>query len=77
MHGNKLDNLKPHHLYVIFRLSNFEVFKYGISDDPIDDFDGLSARVRDQVEEWNMAAEYQKFDAKILATDIAGRALKR
>ncbi|MBN8683100.1 MAG: hypothetical protein J0L99_10605 [Chitinophagales bacterium] len=51
MHGNKLDNLKPHHLYVIFRLSNFEVFKYGISDDPIDDFDGLSARVRDQVEE--------------------------
>jgi hypothetical protein len=74
MHGNAKDNSNPHHLYDIFKRIDRDTFKYGISDDPIDPEDGLSARVRDQIEEWNMAAEYNKFDAEILIRDIPGRA---
>ena len=73
MHGNAKKNTNPHHLYDIFKRAGRDTFKYGISDDPIDEEDGLSARVRDQVEEWNMAAEYNKFGAEILINDIAGR----
>ncbi len=73
MHGNSRENPNPHHLYRIFKLAERETFKYGISDDPIDPEDGLSARVRGQVEEWNLAAEYNKFGAEILLIDIAGR----
>lgn len=73
MHGNAKENPNPHHLYRIFKLAENETFKYGISDDPLDPEDGLSARVRDQVEEWNLAAEYHKFGAEIVQYDIAGR----
>lgn len=72
MHGNDKRNSNLHHLYDIFRNTNRDTFKYGISDDPID-ADGLSARARDQLEELNLAAEYHKFDAEILVTDIPGR----
>jgi URI fold toxin 2 len=72
MHGNDHRNSNPHHLYDLFRSSNHDTFKYGISDDPIDE-DGLSARVRDQLEALNLAAEYQKFEAEILLIDIPGR----
>ncbi len=71
-HGNAKSNENPHHLYDIFKRVDGDTFKYGISDDPIEE-DGLSARAREQVNEWNMAAEYTKFDAKILLTDIPGR----
>lgn len=73
VHGNAKKNSNLHHLYDIFIRVNRDTFKFGISDDPIDPSDNLSARARDQVEEWNMAAEYNKFDAKILIKDIAGR----
>jgi len=73
MHGNANKNPNLHHLYDIFKREDRDTFKYGISDDPIDAEDGLSARVRDQIEEWNMAAEYSKFDAQILERDLPGR----
>ena len=73
MHGNSKDNPNLHHLYDIYKISDRDTFKYGISDDPID-ADGYSARARDQMEEMNLAAEYQKFDAEILLKDIPGRA---
>jgi len=73
MHGNAKKNSNPHHLYDIFKRTDRDTFKYGISDDPIDEEDGLSARARDQVEEWNLAAEYVKFGAEILICDIPGR----
>jgi len=73
MHGNSKHNSNLHHLYNIFKRSDLDTFKYGISDDLIDEDDGLSARVRDQVEEWNLTAEYNKFDAEILEKGIPGR----
>ena len=74
MHGNTKINDNLHHLYEIFKRIDRVTFKYGISDDPIDEEDGLAARVREQLEEWNMAAEYHKFGAEILLKDIPGRA---
>ncbi len=73
MHGNSKANSNLHHLYEIFKRSDRDTFKYGISDDPIEEEDGLSARARDQVEEMNLAAEYNKFSAEILLKDIPGR----
>jgi URI fold toxin 2 len=72
MHGNSSDNPALHHLYDIFKKSDRDTFKYGISAGPIED-DGYSSRVRDQLEEMNLAAEYDKFDAEILLINIPGR----
>ncbi len=72
MHGNSKENPNLHHLYELYKIENRDTFKYGISDDPIDE-DGFSARVRDQLEAMNMAAEYQKYSGEILEKDIAGR----
>ena len=73
MHGNSKANPNLHHLYDIFKRSDRDTFKFGISDDPIEEEDGLSARARDQLEEMNLAAEYDKFGAEILITGIPGR----
>jgi hypothetical protein len=73
IHGNSLDNPNVHHLYEIYKKADGDTFKYGISDDPIE-ADGLSERVRKQVLEMNRAAEYDKYAAQILLSDIEGRA---
>ncbi len=73
MHGNSKANDNLHHLYDIFKRSDRDTFKYGISDDPIEEEDGLSAKAREQVEEMNLAAEYDKFGAETLLKDIPGR----
>ena len=39
-HGNSLDNPNIHHLYEICKKEDGDTFKFGISDDPIDE-DGL------------------------------------
>jgi len=62
-----------HHLYGIFEKDTDDVFKYGISDDPMGE-DGLSNRVRAQVRFANLAAGFLKFFAKILMFNIPGRA---
>lgn len=45
---NSNDNDGDHHLYGIWDKKEDDLFKYGISDDPIEE-DGLSDRVREQV----------------------------
>ena len=49
MHRNSNQNDEPHHLYEIWDEQESEVFKYGISSDPIES-DGLSKRTREQVQ---------------------------
>ena len=71
-HGNSYKNTKPHHLYVIFDKQEDDIYKYGISHDPIE-ADGLSARFRDQLDLYNRIAGWQRFYAEILQYDIAGR----
>lgn len=71
-HGNSNRNNKPHHLYEIVDEEKKDTFKYGISCDPIE-ADGLSERVRDQVDLFNLIAGWLRFFARILQKDIPGR----
>lgn len=71
-HGNSNLNNKPHHLYEIRDSINDEVFKYGISHYPID-ADGLSKRMRLQVNFLNLGVNWDRFFARIILVDIEGR----
>lgn len=72
VHGNNLKNKKLHHLYQIWDSQKKEVFKYGISADPIDK-NGLSFRIAEQLELYNLAADANRYTAKILLENIPGR----
>jgi URI fold toxin 2 len=71
-HGNSNLNDKPHHLYEIRDSIDDDVFKYGISHYPID-ADGLSKRMRLQVNFLNLGVNWTRFFARILILDIQGR----
>lgn len=72
IHGNSHKNKNPYHLYGNFEHQTEDVFKYGISDDPIGE-DGLSYRVRSQLRFANLAAGFIKFFANIILRNIPGR----
>jgi len=72
-HGNSLQNENPHHLYEIRDLVENDVLKYGISDDPIER-DGLSKRMRSQINFLNRAIGLLRFVGNILLHNIPGRA---
>jgi hypothetical protein len=71
-HGNSNKNTKIHHLYVIDDLEENDIFKYGISDKPIDT-DNYSLRMREQVDYLNRAVGWSRFSAEILIREIDGR----
>jgi URI fold toxin 2 len=71
-HGNSLQNPNPHHLYEIRDNKDDDVFKYGISDEPIGS-DGMSKRMRSQIDILNNAVGWLRFIAAILLTKIPGR----
>lgn len=71
-HGNSNRNKKPHHLYEIRDSVDDDVFKYGVSHDPIGE-DGYSNRMRTQVNFLNLGVNWLRFFARILIFDIPGR----
>lgn len=71
-HGNCLENSKPHHLYEIKDTQEKDIFKYGISADPVEE-DGLSKRLRKQVNFMNLVTGFIRFVGSILIRDIEGR----
>lgn len=71
-HGNSYRNEKPHLLYVIYDKETGGVDKYGITDDPLEE-DGLSGRIREQLDLFNRIAGWQRFYAEVLMTGIPGR----
>ncbi|MEM8526309.1 MAG: hypothetical protein AAGG68_16830 [Bacteroidota bacterium] len=71
-HGNSLDNDKPHHSYEITDTQENDVFKYVISDDPVEE-DGLSARLRRQINFMNLIVGWIRFVDKVLVFNINGR----
>lgn len=77
LHRNSNRNQEPHHLYEIWDKEKDEVFKYGISDDPIEPEDGLSDRVRDQLYYLNLAATWIRYIGRILIVGIIGKMLAR
>jgi len=71
-HGNSNRNTKPHHLYEIRDSVDDDIFKYGISHDPIG-ADGYSDRMREQVNFLNLGVKWLRFFARILISNISGR----
>lgn len=71
-HGNSNKNNKLHHLYEIKDSVDDDVFKYGISHDPIGE-DGYSKRMRIQVDFLNLGVKWLRFFARILLIDIPGK----
>jgi len=72
MHRNSHENQQPHHLYSIQDKKEGEVFKYGISSDPIEK-DGLSKRIRRQLKNLNLGAGWLRYFGRILLENIPGR----
>lgn len=72
IHGNSHENEEFHHLYALDDREKEDVFKYGISDDPIEE-DGLSKRMRTQLDLFNLIAGYLRFVGRILRVNIPGR----
>lgn len=71
-HGNSYNNNELHHLYEIIDRLDEDVFKYGISFKPIGK-DGLSERIREQVNLLNRVDKWQRFYARILIFNIPGK----
>ena len=71
-HGNSNRNNKPHHLYEIRDSVDDDVFKYGISHDPIDE-EGQSNRMKLQVNFLNLGVNWLRFFSKILLLNIKGK----
>ena len=72
MHGNRNDNDNPHHLYEIRDSIDDDVFKYGISHDPIDE-EGQSNRMKKQVNFLNLGVNWLRFFAQILLLNIPNK----
>ena len=73
IHGNDHCNERDHHLYQIWDNEESEAFKYGISSEEINEEDGLSSRVRRQVNLFNRVVSYIRFVGEILLRGIKGR----
>lgn len=73
MHGNNKKNRRTYHLYEIRDTKEDDVYKYGISSDPISKKDQLSKRIRDQVSLFNRIVGFAQFIGSILIRGITGR----
>ena len=71
-HHNSNESKKPNHLYEIVDKIGEDTFKFGISCDPIGD-DGMSDRMRQQVNYLNRLFEWVRFFGRILIFDIPGK----
>jgi hypothetical protein len=71
-HRNLLSNDEPHHVYEIRDKLEDDTFKYGISSDPIG-ADGLSKRIRKQLNLLNLVDNWERFYAIILVENVEGR----
>jgi len=64
--------MEPNRLYEIVDKVGEDTFKYGISSDPIGE-DGMSDRMRKQVNYLNRLYEWARFFGRILLYDIPGK----
>ena len=71
-HSNLLENPNIHHLYVIYDFENREIFKFGISDKPVNK-DYSSTRLVGQIALFNRVAGWKRFAGRILIYPIQGR----
>ena len=72
IHGNSLNSQNVHHLYQIIDIQEDDVFKYGISGEPLLK-NGTSERANELVNLFNLVVNRIRFYAEVLLTDIRGR----
>ena len=75
-HNNSNKSMEPHHLYEIIDKEGEDIFKYGISFEPIGK-DGVSGRMRKQISFLNRLYEWARFFGRIIIFDIPGRKAAR
>lgn len=71
-HSNRLDNPNLHHLYFIYDFEMREIYKFGISDKPVNARNS-STRLEEQTKLYNKVAGLPRFSGKILIKSIQGR----
>ncbi|MFK8161516.1 MAG: hypothetical protein AB8H12_03550 [Lewinella sp.] len=71
-HGNQKTNRRPHHLYLIYDYRRRQIYKFGISHDPVEQ-DGLSKRLRSQLKLHNSTEDVLRYRGRVLIIDIEGR----
>ena len=71
-YGNLMINDDIHHLYEIIDKVDEDVFKYGISCGPIGK-DGLSRRIRLQIQLFNQTVNWNRFFDRIIIYSIVGK----
>lgn len=71
-HSNQLDNPNLHHLYFIYDYEMQEIYKFGISDKPINAQES-SSRIDRQVKLFDKVAGSKRFSGRILIRSIKGR----
>lgn len=73
VHGNHKASPKPHHRYEIYEVKTGNVVKTGISGQPLN-ANGSSPRANPQVNYWNQQDGAGKYAARVVETNIPGRA---
>ena len=71
-HSNLLQNPNTHHLYFIYDFENREIYKFGISDKPVNR-KYSSERLSGQVVLYNRVVGWKRFSGRILVYPIRGR----
>ena len=71
-HSNLLQNLNTHHLYIIYDFEQRQIFKFGISDKPVNAL-YTSARLLRQITLFNKVAGSKRFSGRIINFPIEGR----
>ncbi len=74
VHANNNDSMLPNHLYQIDDQLHGDVFKYGITADPLPEDGSLPARPKYQITLYNKVARWLRFTGKIIMRNIKGRA---
>ncbi|MGK0364785.1 MAG: hypothetical protein ACI85O_001843 [Saprospiraceae bacterium] len=72
IHGNSRKSDKLHHLYAIHDREEENIFKYGISGEPLSE-DDKSSRAEGQISIFNKLVGWSRFFVEILRRNIAGR----
>ncbi|MEM1123583.1 MAG: hypothetical protein AAGJ18_24300 [Bacteroidota bacterium] len=71
-HSNLHSNSNLHHLYVVYDLQEREIYKFGISDNPITQAN-CSKRLQQQLTLFNKVVGWKRFEGRILLFAIEGR----
>ena len=71
-HSNLHKNPNVHHLYIIYDFQERIIYKFGISDKPVNNAN-ISSRLTSQIKLYNRVAGSKRFAGRIISYPIVGR----